>query len=549
MASRYSETPNSVEQWATSTALRCLASNVEVQETSLDENSQPLHMIAVPMDDQNQQILVALFVDGSVDSAAELAAMRSAVANLQQLGEEVALPTAEEIAQDIAAIQELNSKIANTKSVKSGCQTLSNSLADFLETFSPGDQSSIKVFVASVDKTGQPTLAAVSKADSIPDDNQLIECIESAMAECLCRNSESVWPPSDQDRTALLCHRRLSEQTLNANLITFLLPNTDRQVQSVVQVASQRPLSTRAHRFLKSCAEPFGATLSLVQRGENNRLQRWLISIRESFATDRTKMIAKCVATVFVLGLIPTPYRISGDAEVQPASKRFVCAPFDSKLKNCLVEPGDYLEAGQVIAQLDEREINLELAETAADYHRVSKKRDGFVASHESGEARLAQYETEMLGAKNDLLTHRAENLELKSPIAGVVIAGDLKDAVGMPLEQGQSLFEIAPLTSFSVDVFIPQADIRYAKAGMSVKIRLEAYPFETWNGVIENVHPGSEIHNDQNVFVASVKIDDAAEKFRPGMQGSAKISSIWRPFLWNVLEKPAANCLRYVGW
>lgn len=554
LATRYDSIPANLQQWATNVGLKSVTSGQMVADSIPDVNAGTLHLIATPFDGN---AFISLFLNGSDDLSAEMVALQSVFhtdrANVTsenpafQTSKPAAASSPMEIAEDIAAIQALNSGIGAAKTLKAACQIMANSLAKHLRSLAESPSSTINVFAATIDRAGKPELVAISELDSIPP--ATAEPVEAAMSECLSRRSNSHWPPIDNQRHALLCHQRAAAELRQTSIASFVLSDTMGDHQAVLLVTADAATSTRCNRFMDSIAEPFGATLSLVRRAEHNRIQHWISSVGNAFANHRTRMIAKCAGVVFCLGLIPLPYQIWTDCEVQPTSKQFVCAPFDTKIKECFVEPGDYLEAGQPVAQLDSSEIQLELAEVTADYHRVSKKRDGFVASHDSGEAGLAHHETEMLRAKNDLLKHRAENLELKSPIAGVVIAGDLKDSIGMPVQQGQSLFEIAPLTAFTIDIFIPQSDVRYAKKGMPVRVGLDAFPFKTWKGIVHRIHPASEIHGQNNVFVATVKIEDDAQQLRPGMQGSATISSVWRPIWWNLLHKPAAKCMRYVGW
>ena len=118
-----------------------------------------------------------------------------------------------------------------------------------------------------------------------------------------------------------------------------------------------------------------------------------------------------------------------------------------------------------------------------------------------------------------------------------------------MPLETGQSLFEVAPLEKLSVDIFLPEDDVRYAQVGQSVSIKFDSYPFESFQGQLHRIHPAAEIKDAENVFVATVLMDNPEGKLRPGMKGDAKCQSVWRPIWWNLMHKPAAKCMRYFGW
>ena len=50
------------------------------------------------------------------------------------------------------------------------------------------------------------------------------------------------------------------------------------------------------------------------------------------------------------------------------------------------------------------------------------------------------------LRSEADLLMLRRQNLEICSPITGVIVRGDLQRSWGIPMMQGDALFEVAPL-------------------------------------------------------------------------------------------------------
>jgi multidrug resistance efflux pump len=65
--------------------------------------------------------------------------------------------------------------------------------------------------------------------------------------------------------------------------------------------------------------------------------------------------------------------------------------------------------------------------------------------------------------------------LDIKSPIDGVVISGDLKRAEGAPVAIGQTLYEIAPLDRMVAEVAIPDDEISRVRLAQSVTINLDA--------------------------------------------------------------------------
>ena len=557
VASRYTECPRNLPQWAFSAATKAGISGKTVLEDATDGKAGPVALAAIEVESQNNNtdrklatILVGIFVGTTSEQAFPFLKVTDLI--LSQWSQSGELRATRQLAADVACLQAIATSASDADSVQTGCRRIVNSLQQHLAIIVEGGTD---VYIGPISGNKFPKLAAVSGCDSLPEEKHLIEALEATMAECISRNSNSCWPlQSDTDVApqrdcALMCHKKLSQQLDNAAVTTFSMIDSQGEPKAVLLVRSDKPLERRVVNFLSTAQTQLGVTLSVIERGEQNKLQKFWNWTRESLAANKTRTILKALAAVVLLGLIPMPYNINATSEIQPAEKKFIYAPFAAPLEASLVEPGDILLKGAELARLDDRELQLELADVEAQLHRAQKQMDGFVASHETGEARLARHEIEMLVARRDLLSQRVEQLTLLSPVDGIVIAGDWKNSNGMPLETGQSMFEIAPLEKLSVDVFLPEDDVPYAAVGQDVWLKFDAYPFESFSASLKRIHPASEIQNNQNVFVATVELDNPDGKLRPGMKGYVKCQASWHTIWWNLLHKPAARCLRYVGW
>ncbi|MDB2685695.1 efflux RND transporter periplasmic adaptor subunit [Mariniblastus sp.] len=536
--------PDSVQQWACTTAIKAVTTGVAVAEESTSNQAQPVSMVAVPLQPTANHSLAAVFTGGNPKQF--LPFMQLAAERVSHWQATQSLNGERQTSVDVAALQEISLAVADSKSTQQACRTLANQLKTHLNEMTA--QTELTIFIGRSQLEKFPTLVGVSDSDSLPQNSTLVEAIESAMAECISRNAATSWPPEEKN-FSLLCHKRLSNLVDNQNIYSFQLPDSTGRSQAVLTIKSAGSLASRVKNFLSTAQTHLGVAVSLADRNEQNRLQKVYNQLVKSFKEKKTKTICKVLAGILLLGMIPLPYQIKATSEVQPAEKMFLHAPFAVPLDESLVEPGDLVLKGAELARLDDRELKMELAEIQADLHRADKKRDGFVATHEPGEARLARHESEILEARLEMLERRAQQLIVRSPIDGVVIAGDWKNSAGMPLETGQSLFEIAPLEKLSIDIYIPEDDVRYAQVGQAVRIKFDAYPFETFSGELSRIHPAAEIQDSSNVFVATVLMDNPEGKLRPGMKGKAKCSSVWRPVWWNLLQKPAARCMRYIGW
>lgn len=376
--------------------------------------------------------------------------------------------------------------------------------------------------------------------------------IEAAMAECLAREKSGLWPAlNEAPRHTLLAHKALAEIAKTTSVLS--LPLRDRQgtIQAALVILSEESLANdmATRQFLHAASQPLASAISLAKKSQPSSWGRLTGVFVEGIRTR--KLIAALVGVLFAIGVmfIPMPYRMACECELEPVTRRFVAAPFDGKLEQAAVEPGDLVSQGQLLAVMDGREIRWELAGLVAEQSQARKERDGHMAKHDFGASQVAKLEMERLKVREQLLAKRSEHLDIRSPIEGLVVMGDLKKSEGVPLTVGERLFEIAPLEQMVVEVSIPEADIAWAKRDQSVDIVLDAYPETTWTSTLVRIHPRSELREDEHVFIGEVILDNANAVLRPGMRGRAKITGPRKPLGWNLFHKPWYELRYWLGW
>ena len=184
-----------------------------------------------------------------------------------------------------------------------------------------------------------------------------------------------------------------------------------------------------------------------------------------------------------------------------------------------------------------------------AELQGAKKRGDSALAQGEVAPSKIARSEMRRHQSKIEILEKQLEHLEVRSPIQGIVVSGDLEKVEGAPVEMGKTLFEIAPLDDMLAEIGIPESEIQYVEEGMPVTIKLNAFPFKTWTGKIEKINPGTEIAGEDTVFVAQVRLPNQEDQLRPGMQGSAKIKSSYSPIGWNLFHTSWESIRYWLVW
>lgn len=264
------------------------------------------------------------------------------------------------------------------------------------------------------------------------------------------------------------------------------------------------------------------------------------------WSRSKLSFAAALVATAAMA--VPVPYSVTCDCELQPVTRRFVAAPFEGALERALVEVGDTVTEGQLLARMDGKEVRWEQAGNTADYERAAKERDAHLAAQEFGEAQLAKLQMERLRLTGQMLEHRGDHLEIRSPIDGIVVSGELKRVEGARLSMGQTLFEIAPLDQMIVEVEIPEAEFASISDHASATIRLEAFPSHRLEGTLQRICPRAELRRKQQIFVGEIPLPNSTGRLRPGMRGRVSLAAGQSTLSWRLFHRALTKLQMWWG-
>lgn len=343
---------------------------------------------------------------------------------------------------------------------------------------------------------------------------ELVHVLESLMDEAGLKGH---YLNNQQLATQPLISRLLHLTHSQTLLVIPLVYQADSRAEHVLILLWEQGTDAQALAMLQVAGAPLGAALHLFKRRTSwQQYFAWLWQPRWK------KWVIGLVPLILIVILsIPVSHRLEGQVLINPSVRRFVTAPFEGMLKKTFKEAGDLVKEGDVLAVLDEREIEWTLTGLNADRNRARKQKDASAATKETAAMQMAQLEIERLDVQIALYEYRAANLEIKSPIAGIVISGDLKRAEGSPVSSGQSLFEVAPLDKMLIELAVPAKQAAYLQTHLPMEIQLDAYPEKHWQVETERIQPRATLREGQNVFICEATLNNEENKLRPGMKGN----------------------------
>ena len=443
-----------------------------------------------------------------------------------------------------AALLELAGRIEETRDVHNATRVLADSVRDHLKC---------EMVAVGLKRPGRLTckLTSLSGLAEFDPNSSRARRIKAALDESLVRNELTAWPPlPEETEHQTLAQRKLADALRCETVVSVPLRNTNGDSVGAVTVGGSCALNCpETRRFLATLDVPAGSAISVVRRAQPGFARR---SLGRAFGNSgRSKLIvaALLAATISLVMMVPMPYRIACRFRCEPAEKRFCVASYDGMLRDTFVEPGDIVTRGQVLARMDDRELRYELSGLAAEQHRAGKERDVYLADELIAKSFMAALDVDRFRSRTELIENRLNNLDMRSPTAGIVLSGPVERRENYPVTVGQLLYEIAPLDPIRFDVAVAAAEMDHTEVGMKVELRADRNVSDLLIGTIKRIRPRSEVVNDRNVFIAEVEFANSDGTLRPGMEGSARVISRSHATGWNLFHRASEYIVSNVIW
>lgn len=407
-----------------------------------------------------------------------------------------------------------------------------------------------RVFVVGKKRT-QPRLIAASGGQDTEQRSEGTLALEEAVADCLRQKRSLVRDPNvvGGNQNVIGPAKQILSRFSSTGYIISPLTLGDKQVGGWVFLWDRvdEHFDEKA-RFVQAIGEQFGPFLHLLKQGRPDGYKATVARLwKRAGASQKNFLTVLGIIAVGAL-LFPAKTKIAATTQVEPVVRRVIAAPFDATLRRTFVEAGDVVEESALLAELDGREIRAQLAEASANYSRASKEADRARDAGKIAESQMASLEAEAFLQQKQIAEEREVNLEIRSSIAGLVIQGDLERAEGAPLQQGDRLFEIAPIDELRIEIEIEEGQIARIREGMPVKLKFQAHPDETFEAEILTIPPRSEIRANANVFVCEARLSNEDGLLRPGMKGKAKVVGNREIFIVSLM-RPLVNAVRLKLW
>lgn len=373
--------------------------------------------------------------------------------------------------------------------------------------------------------------------------SNLARAIASVMDECQDQGRTIVFPTTDEKHAPIIrAHAELARLHGSGAICTSPFIDIDEESYGALTLerSSDVPFEEEEEALIEAVSAISGPILE-----EKRKNDRWLIfKVADSFKNILANILGPGHPVLkFMLLLIAaasvffyyyeSDYRVTAVTTLEGSVQRAVTCPFDGFLEKTNFRAGDLVVEGMVLATLNIRDLTLEQLKWAAEEEQRSLEYHKALADNEIALSNIILEQINQSRAQIKLLQQHIDRSEIRAPLTGILISGDLNHSIGVPLKKGEVLFEIAPLNSYRVVAEVDEKDIRNIRMHQEGELVLNSIPEQSFTFVVDTITPVSTTREGRNFFVTEGHLVDTSERLRPGMQGYGKIFIDQRRLIW----------------
>lgn len=241
---------------------------------------------------------------------------------------------------------------------------------------------------------------------------------------------------------------------------------------------------------------------------------------------------------------------------VQLAEEQIVYAsPEKGELKELLVKEGQTVKVGDVLARLQNPQLeleveqnklaietaNLKISQVDKQLKQLKEKEKTLVDQLGKDEAKkqiapeteqlemekkLANLDLKQASLQKDMISKRQSELEIKSTIDGIVLTAKTPKASSIEGAMAEPIVHIGKLEALQATGLLSEYDTLKVSVGQKVTVKSDAVPDQKWDGEIGNIallpqqnQTGGQTGSQAVQYPVSVKITGDLKMLKPGFQ------------------------------
>ena len=383
-------------------------------------------------------------------------------------------------------------------------------------------------------------VVALSNSSSFDDRSNLVQKIADAMDEAIEQDSAIVFP-DPKTRLVQRAHQDLSRKFGSGSLCSIPLIHEQKVFGAVTLLRSEeKPFDRDMLDLCRQTLSLMTPFLALKRDDEKSLIGKIGVRLKKRlndiFGFKHLKLKFLAVAATLLVSLsilIESDFRISADAILEGKIQRVVAAPISGYLLSASVRAGDTVHKGDLMASLDDSELNLELTKHNGELQKARREYREAQSTRDLVKVRVVSEQINQTRAEIDLTRQQIDNIRLTAPFDGVIIEGDLSQLLGSPVERGDTLFKIAPLSGYRIILKVDESEISHVTPGQTGILALSSLTDRNLPLTVAKITAVARADDGANIVRVEASLSNAPDLLRPGMEGVGKINAGRARVIW----------------
>jgi multidrug resistance efflux pump len=250
--------------------------------------------------------------------------------------------------------------------------------------------------------------------------------------------------------------------------------------------------------------------------------------------------------------IIPYPLYVRSECVIVASNRAIVHAEIDGVIAKVEVAEGALVHAGDLLVRLADHQalvrhqaLSGALAGLDAQLAVAAPGARGLAATIHREQVAAARVERGRVALElAEVELELRERLELRAPIAGVVVTPKLGERAGEAVKAGDAVVEVADMARVKAEIFVEERELDAVKLGMPVAVKVGSYPRRSFSGRVELIAPSVMTKDHAGRIKLTAELDNAERLLIANMTGYGEVDCGSRSIL-NLMTRRLLSWIR----
>nr|WP_293296841.1 efflux RND transporter periplasmic adaptor subunit [Allomuricauda sp.] len=189
------------------------------------------------------------------------------------------------------------------------------------------------------------------------------------------------------------------------------------------------------------------------------------------------------------------------------------------------VNEGDFVQTGQLIAQLDDGVLRAQLQSAQATYDRATNT----LSRYQQAASGITQLQID--NANTDVLTSKAQIDQLKkqisqhtisAPFSGIITSRNFD--LGAIVSPGTQMATLTDIGSVKLEIKVPERSVSQFRLGQNIGITTDVHPGTTFTGKVDMIAAKADASYN---FLIKILVPNRKSELKSGMYGTVVLRNL----------------------